>query len=99
MSTGVKERFARSCGVRFALFVSKSADVLSRASILVAAAGMLMLLLPDPNPIYVILPLAGLPHLYSSVLTCVLRRTVAPLAYLFGPDCAVLDLGLDKLRS
>jgi len=90
----VKERFARSCGVRFALFVSKSADMLSRASILVAAAGMLMLLLPDPNPIYVILP-----NLYSSVLTCVLRRTVAPLAYLFGPDCAVLDLGLDKLRS
>ena len=90
----MKERFARSCGVQFALFVSKSADMLSRASILVAAAGMLMLLLPDPNPIYVILP-----NLYSSVLTCVLRRTVAPLAYLFGPDCAVLDLGLDKLRS
>ena len=64
---GVKERFARSCGVQFALFVCKRAEKLCRASGLVAAVSILSLLLPDPTPPHVALPLAGL-HLTWATL-------------------------------
>ena len=63
----MKERFAKFSGVRFVSFVCKKAEKLCRASGLVAAVSILSLLLPDPTPPHVALPLAGL-HLTWATL-------------------------------